>query len=335
MHYIVFDLEWNMAGRANKVAPEIQAALPFEIIEIGAVKLDEQFKLVSKFSNMVRPQLYPILSGHIAAVTKRFQQSMKFGLSFAQAANDFRKWCGDDVVLCTWSESDASVLKSNLRYFGLSDLLPERCLDVQHLFDDIVEQSGLQRSIEYAVDFLRLPKSQPFHQAVNDAWYTGAILQQVANIARSEQAVHDLNEIYAFDPNLNRSYRQTIDILPSFEAAMETLQQLALTCPACGEPLQRLTDWDRQGSKALAAFLCPIHGKVSGKARFRSKGKTQVFTDLIVRLTKGALEPSGSETLVAEGPADEPASFEPASFAAAGFGPAGESAGQRGLSLEE
>ena len=35
MHYIVFDLEWNIAGHANKVDPAVKAAIPFEIIEIG------------------------------------------------------------------------------------------------------------------------------------------------------------------------------------------------------------------------------------------------------------------------------------------------------------
>lgn len=305
MHYIVFDLEWNIAGRANKVAPEVQAALPFEIIEIGAVKLNADFKLVSKFSNMVRPQIYPILSGPIAAVTRRFQQSLKFGLTFAQAAADFRQWCGDDVVLCTWSESDAAVLKANLRFFGLSDLLPLRCLDVQHLFDDVVEQSGLQRSIEYAVDFLRLPKSQPFHQAVNDAWYTGAILQQVAAIARNEQGVSDLNAIYAYDPNLTRSYRQTLDIVTSHEAALDLLRQDALTCPACGELLQMTRDWHHHGGKASATFVCPVHGRVSGKIRFRTRAKNQIISELLVRLEKGSLELKSSPEPDPAGPDPE------------------------------
>jgi hypothetical protein len=38
----VFDLEWNGAGR-QQVPKAVQDAIPFEIIEIGAVKLDEQF----------------------------------------------------------------------------------------------------------------------------------------------------------------------------------------------------------------------------------------------------------------------------------------------------
>ena len=47
MHYIVFDLEWNIPGRANKVSDEDRQALPFEIIEIGAVKLNESLEIIN------------------------------------------------------------------------------------------------------------------------------------------------------------------------------------------------------------------------------------------------------------------------------------------------
>ena len=38
MHYIVFDLEWNQA--AGRIGHE--GGLPFEIVEIGAVKLNRR-----------------------------------------------------------------------------------------------------------------------------------------------------------------------------------------------------------------------------------------------------------------------------------------------------
>jgi len=149
MHYIVFDLEWNIASRATPVDAQTQAAMPFEIIEIGAVKLDEHYEIVGEFTTHVRPKIYKVLSSHIAAVTHRFQQSLKFGLPFPEAAQEFFKWIqttGDDYAFCIWSESDPAVLRSNLAFHGLPDSLPLQCLDVQHVFDDIVEQSGQQRS---------------------------------------------------------------------------------------------------------------------------------------------------------------------------------------------
>ena len=53
--YIVFDLEWNQSpgGKENSIEH-----FPFEIIEIGAVKLDGQLRIVSEYHQLVTPQLY-------------------------------------------------------------------------------------------------------------------------------------------------------------------------------------------------------------------------------------------------------------------------------------
>ena len=45
MNYIVFDLEWNQSNTGQEIKE-----IPFEIIEIGAVKLDEEFKLKGEFT---------------------------------------------------------------------------------------------------------------------------------------------------------------------------------------------------------------------------------------------------------------------------------------------
>ncbi|MDD2534278.1 MAG: exonuclease domain-containing protein [Eubacteriales bacterium] len=289
MQYIVFDLEWNIASRAIRVDPEIQAAMPFEIIEIGAVKLNEKFEVISEFTTHVRPKIYRILSNHIAAVTKRFQQSLKFGLPFPQAAQSFLDWCnadGENYALCIWSESDPGVLRSNLAFHGLNDQLPLQCLDVQYVFDELIEQAGMQRSIEYAVDFLRLPKTEPFHQAVKDAWYTGIILQQVAQIAIEEQGIDDLLGIYAYDPNLNRSTKMSMPPATSHDEVLHRLISANLACPACQQSLRPLEPWTRSGNRADARYCCQDHGVIAGKARFRKNEET-VLTELSLRLEKG------------------------------------------------
>ena len=58
--YIVFDLEWNQSpyGKDTSVG-----AMPFEVIEIGAVKLNEQMEKVSDFRCLIRPQVYRELTG--------------------------------------------------------------------------------------------------------------------------------------------------------------------------------------------------------------------------------------------------------------------------------
>ena len=49
-HYIVLDLEWNQspAGKEGQTS-----SLPFEIIEIGAVELNESMKKVGEFRRLI------------------------------------------------------------------------------------------------------------------------------------------------------------------------------------------------------------------------------------------------------------------------------------------
>ena len=60
MNYIIFDLEWNQSSHpdhASRVDKDGKP-LPFEIVEIGAVKLNENRDMVGEFSELVKPQIY-------------------------------------------------------------------------------------------------------------------------------------------------------------------------------------------------------------------------------------------------------------------------------------
>ena len=55
MNYIVFDLEWNQSNTGREKEVE---KLPFEIIEIGAVKIDDTCVTTGEFHELIRPQVY-------------------------------------------------------------------------------------------------------------------------------------------------------------------------------------------------------------------------------------------------------------------------------------
>ena len=54
MNSIVLDLEWNQAQTRDREAP----GLTFEVIEIGAVRLDEHGNQTDSFSGLIRPCVY-------------------------------------------------------------------------------------------------------------------------------------------------------------------------------------------------------------------------------------------------------------------------------------
>ena len=55
MDYVVLDLEWNQASDSRDARNRL---LTFEIIEIGAVKLNSRMEIVGTFEELIRPQVY-------------------------------------------------------------------------------------------------------------------------------------------------------------------------------------------------------------------------------------------------------------------------------------
>lgn len=55
MNYIVLDLEWNQ-GNASRERQD--PVMPFEIIEIGAVRMDGERRIVGDYARRVRPSRY-------------------------------------------------------------------------------------------------------------------------------------------------------------------------------------------------------------------------------------------------------------------------------------
>ena len=72
MDYVVLDLEWNQASDSRDARNRL---LTFEIIEIGAVKLNSRMEIVDAFEELIRPQVYDTMH-HITE--KLLSLEMKF-----------------------------------------------------------------------------------------------------------------------------------------------------------------------------------------------------------------------------------------------------------------
>ena len=72
-------------------------------------------------------------------------------------------------------------LQRNMKYYNLLKLMPGpvHYYDVQKLFSIKFEDGISRRSLEYATDYLQLPKNRDFHRALADASYTARILLEI------------------------------------------------------------------------------------------------------------------------------------------------------------
>ena len=178
MNYIVFDLEWNQSPGGKKYS---NSRLPFEIIEIGAVKMNEQREVVDVFQRLVKPQVYNWIHDSIHEVIHVDYKDLADGVSFQQAADEFLDWCGEEWIFCTWGNQDVMELQRNMKYYGKLSMIPGPVTyyDVQKLFAIRYEENHERRALEFAADKMGIAKKMEFHRALGDAYYTACVLQKI------------------------------------------------------------------------------------------------------------------------------------------------------------
>ncbi len=107
MKYIVFDLEatcWkNKTDRRR------------EIIEIGAVKVDENSKVLDEFNCFIKPVIHPMLSDFCKELTTIDQREIDSAGFFPEAISQFRRWIDidEEYVLCSWGFYDKKQLEND------------------------------------------------------------------------------------------------------------------------------------------------------------------------------------------------------------------------------
>jgi len=173
MKYIVFDLEMN-----NKWGTSIH-----EIIEIGAVKINQDLVIEDDFQAFVRPKTHTVLSRLIKKKTRIRQEWVDRAPLLPVVLERFRDWIGpDDFLLCGWSSDDHLALQRNYKMNGLAepkyDLL-NNYRDIQKSFINLFQQKN-QVSLKNALEMLNLtPKYDIWHRAIYDAFHTAQVFVEI------------------------------------------------------------------------------------------------------------------------------------------------------------
>ena len=291
MNYIVFDLEWNQSSTGLE---EETACLPFEIIEIGAVKLDDNGVRNGTFSQLVKPAVYHEMNRATGRLVHIQMEELENGSPFVPAAERFLKWCGAEACrFCTWGSADLTELQRNMKFYGMAPLAegPIVYLDVQKLFSIAYEDGKSRRALEHAVDFLALEKEIPFHRASGDAHYTAKVFAKIL----SERPDVLKNVSYdVFHPPLNRKTEIKIQfdnyekyISREFQdraEAFEDREVVSSKCYLCHRNLRKKIKWfTPNGRNYYCLAHCEKHGYLKGTIRVRKSVDEKVY---IVKTTK-------------------------------------------------
>ena len=194
MVHIVIDLEMNPVQRSLK---DVRRFILDEVIEFGAVKLDENYKQISEFQCYVKPQFSEITK-HITKLTGITNETVADKNNFEIEFEKFFEWIGGwDMQIYSWSASDIKQLKNECAYklpnFDV-DKLERQWIDIQKEFDDRI---GLHNSLslKYAVGAMNRDFEGTAHTALADAANAAAILalmQDDAAFFKTMQPVIDM-----------------------------------------------------------------------------------------------------------------------------------------------
>lgn len=244
MNYIVFDLEFNMFFKFKEgdlANPELKN----EIIQIGAVKLNEALETVSSFDLIIKPVIYRRMNPYVKRKTNINTSRVVQGTPFVKAIESFHAWVGDDSVLCSWGHDDILALRDNCLFFGFDAILFDKFINIQQIYMNIGTLAK-QPSLESAVESLEIAISTPFHDALSDASYTADIFRKI------------------YDPSCNvivnweraqKENEEKIEMLKKF------IEKVDILCPECNQSVQKDTEVTK--SKKYFAFgycsECMLH----------------------------------------------------------------------------
>lgn len=292
MNYVVFDLEWN---QGNQVQQTEHADIPFEVIEIGAVKLNDKYVMISEFSRLIKPEVYREMHQYTSKLIHLQMEELERGRPFAEVMKDFLEWCGtEEYLFCSWGSLDLTELQRNMRYHNMTPLSdrPIPYLDVQKLFSLVYEDGKSRRSLETAVDMVQLEKDIPFHRAFSDAYYTAKLLTGIA-----EQKPEVLRRISfdTFHPPKTRAEEVKVQfdtymkyISREFDSKAEAFADREVSsskCYLCHKNLRKKIRWFSPNSKHYYCLArCDKHGYLKGKLRIHKSESGKLFAVKITKL---------------------------------------------------
>ncbi len=288
MNYIVLDLEWNQGNSGTE--PECPG-LPFEIIDIGAIKVNEEGVMISEFNEIVRPTVYQELNYITSKLIHMQMKELQRGDCFPEVAGRFLDWCGEDYMFCTWGTQDLTELQRNMQFHEMLPLSdgPIAYLDVQKLFSIAYEDRKIRRSLEYAVDYLDIEKDIPFHRAFSDAYYTAKVLASIENKEVFRNVSYDI-----FHPPVDRDaeVRAQFDTYTKYitrvfadkKEAFADKEVASTKCYYCHKNLRKKMKWFSLNSRQYCSVAhCDKHGYLKAKVRIYKSGEEGVF---VVKTTK-------------------------------------------------
>lgn len=206
--YVVVDLEMcNVPYGARRDA--FRSAR--ELIQIGAVLIDENYRIIDSFETYVAPR-FGRIDSFIRNLTGISWSNTKNAPSTRAALEAFANWLPDDAYLVAWSANDKAQIKKEIRGKHLN--IPRlntfmddsRWIDCQAIFASKLDTRKCFRLCE-ALLLAQIDYDEGAHDALVDARNTARLFEKVHReepLTLSPYLIRsDMVDSYTFDPFRN------------------------------------------------------------------------------------------------------------------------------------
>lgn len=185
MKYIFVDFEMATIGKDFMEQRKIWRQ---EIIEIGAVMLDESFSEIDSFKKYVKPEYARHISTAVYNLTGIDDYFLNGCNGIEDEMNAFAAWClesGDDITIYAWSESDLVQIQKE---YLLKNLEPSEALsrvmeswkDLQAEYDETIG-SHSATALHKALASIGVSFEGKMHDALDDSRNTAKLFVEMSD----------------------------------------------------------------------------------------------------------------------------------------------------------
>jgi len=266
MDYIVLDMEWNQpwpgSPSAKKVLP---VQIRGEIIQIGAVRVTEDQQVADEFQVMIKPKYYRKLNRRVSKLTGIKESRLKEeGIPFPDAMEQFQSWCGNDIIFLTWGFDDITILRENLRLYGLGENWTSRWYNAQMIFNAQTDGSNAQKALKTAMEIFGIEATRPSHDALGDAYHTALICARLdlkRGTREYQEALKNHENGFHGAELPGCISRKVFYDYADKHAALSAMTGPENQCPTCGRQMLGSRWFAQPGHRYMDLAACPEHGK--------------------------------------------------------------------------
>lgn len=191
--YVVVDMEMcNVPKGLREKNPKCKR----ELIQLGAVMLDESYQIVDSFVSYVSPE-YGSIDAVIRNITGITNAQTRKAPHVKEVLESFAEWLPEDAIMVSWSENDKNHMRSETKAKNIEipeiEATFEGWIDSQRLFGEKMNSKKTYNLTE-ALTISNISYENGAHDALVDAHNTALLFSKMMREPEFEPSCYYLSE---------------------------------------------------------------------------------------------------------------------------------------------